>query len=97
MYNARSQAYTVDGLTPTPAAIRVTDSLTRDPQQRRRPLDDPQFTALNTRLNAASSALQVAVVIRMLTVGIVGSWRFASSRLPTMPINFPERFLKGVL
>jgi hypothetical protein len=39
--------------------------------------------------------LRVSVVIRMLTVGIVGSWVcLAISSLPTVPINFPEGFLK---
>ena len=54
-------------------------------------LTRPRSPALNARLNVASSALRVSVVIRMLTVDIVGAWfGFAPSSLPAMSINFPE-------
>src|SRR3954467_13637222 len=51
----------------------------------------PRSPALNARLNVSSSSLRVSVVIRMLTVDIVGSWfGLTSSSLPTMSITFPE-------
>src|SRR5215212_8689740 len=89
--NARSQAYTVDGLTPTPAAISVTGSSRAIPSSAVTRLTIPRSPALNARLKVASSALRVSVVIRMLTVDIVGSWfGLTSSSLPTMSLNFPE-------
>jgi hypothetical protein len=92
--NARSQAYTVDGLTPTPAAIAVTGSSRAIPSRAVVRFTMLRSPALNARLNVASSALRVSVVIRMLTVDIVGSWvGLTSSSLPTMSITFPEGYV----
>src|SRR5215212_1561824 len=90
---ARNQPYTVDGLTPTPSAITVTGSSRAIPSSAVTRLITPTSPALNARLSVCSNSLRVSVVIRMLTVDIVGSWfGLTSSSLPTMSINFPEGF-----
>src|SRR4051794_2889787 len=93
--NVRNQAYTVDGLTPTPAAISGTGSSRAIPSSAVTRLTIPRSPALNARHNVASSPLRVSVVIRMLRMDIVGSWVcFTSPSLPAMSFNFPEHFLK---